>query len=160
MDQGIGQLHGFWFFEAERTFRQVAALDSSCGMALWGMAMANVNNRSRTRGFLEKAATYRPSLTEREQLYIDAWTAYFDKAVDDKKAESGKALVENLEKLVKRFPDDMEAKAFLACQIWKNSSDGVEMNSRVAIDALLQQVLDKNPDHPLPSLSNPPVGQE
>ncbi|MDA0660551.1 MAG: redoxin domain-containing protein [Planctomycetota bacterium] len=148
MDQGIGQLHGFWFFEAERTFRQVAALDSSCGMALWGMAMANVNNRSRGRGFLEKSAPYRPSMTEREQMYIDAWTAYFDKAVDDKKAESGKALVENLEKLVKRFPDDMEAKAFLACQIWKNSSDGVEMNSRVAIDALLQQVLDKNPDHP------------
>ena len=81
-------------------------------------------------------------------MYIDAWTAYFDKAVDDKKAESGKALVENLEKLAKRFPDDMEAKAFLACQIWKNSSEGVEMNSRVAIDALLQQVLDKNPDHP------------
>src|SRR5262245_46338600 len=22
--QGIGQLHGFWFFEAERSFRQVA----------------------------------------------------------------------------------------------------------------------------------------
>ena len=26
-DQGVGQLHGFWYFEAERTFRQVAMLD-------------------------------------------------------------------------------------------------------------------------------------
>ena len=26
-DQGVGQLHGFWYFEAERSFRQVAALD-------------------------------------------------------------------------------------------------------------------------------------
>jgi hypothetical protein len=26
-DQGLGQLHGFWYFEAERSFRQVAMLD-------------------------------------------------------------------------------------------------------------------------------------
>src|SRR5437899_5475303 len=24
-NQGVGQLHGFWYFEAERSFRQVAA---------------------------------------------------------------------------------------------------------------------------------------
>src|SRR5689334_19737923 len=26
-NQGFGQLHGFWYFEAERSFRQVAMLD-------------------------------------------------------------------------------------------------------------------------------------
>ena len=26
-NQGVGQLHGFWYFEAERSFRQVAKLD-------------------------------------------------------------------------------------------------------------------------------------
>src|SRR5258708_7519914 len=36
--QGIGQLHGFWYFEAERSFRQVAALDPGRAMAYWGMA--------------------------------------------------------------------------------------------------------------------------
>lgn len=148
MDQGMGQLHGFWYFEAERTFRQLAAIDANCGMAYWGMALANVNNRSRARSFLEKATTYRSSMTVHEQMYIDSWTAYFDKSFDDKKGEGGKGLVSSLENLVKRFPDDIEAKAFLACQIWKNSSDGVDMNSRVAVDALLQQVLDKNPTHP------------
>ena len=29
-DQGIGQLHGFWYLEAERSFRQAAALDPHC----------------------------------------------------------------------------------------------------------------------------------
>ena len=29
-DQGVGQLHGFWYFEAERTFRQIAANDPDC----------------------------------------------------------------------------------------------------------------------------------
>ena len=40
-NQGVGQLHGFWYFEAERSFRQVAAIDPECAMAYWGMAMAN-----------------------------------------------------------------------------------------------------------------------
>ena len=40
-DQGVGQLHGYWYFEAERSFRQAAALDRDCAMAYWGMAMAN-----------------------------------------------------------------------------------------------------------------------
>lgn len=26
-DQGISQLHGFWYFEAERSFRQAASID-------------------------------------------------------------------------------------------------------------------------------------
>ncbi|MDX1564361.1 MAG: hypothetical protein R3236_03095, partial [Phycisphaeraceae bacterium] len=31
-NQGIGQLHGFWYFEAERSFRQVITLDPDCAM--------------------------------------------------------------------------------------------------------------------------------
>ena len=46
-NQGLGQLHGFWYFEAERSFRQVAALDTNCPMAFWGVAMANLNNERR-----------------------------------------------------------------------------------------------------------------
>ena len=38
IEQGIGQLHGFWYVEAERSFRQAAALDPNCGIAYWGMA--------------------------------------------------------------------------------------------------------------------------
>ena len=38
--QGVAQLHGFWFFEAERSFRQAAMLDPDCAMAYWGMAVA------------------------------------------------------------------------------------------------------------------------
>ncbi len=58
-DQGIGQLHGFWDFEAERTFRQVGSIDPECAMAYWGMAMANFGNDKRARGFIEKATELR-----------------------------------------------------------------------------------------------------
>src|SRR5688572_24328080 len=46
-DQGVCQQHGFWYFEAERSFRQVAMLHPDCGMAYWGMAMANADNAER-----------------------------------------------------------------------------------------------------------------
>src|SRR5438309_7620339 len=35
-NQGVGQLHGFWYFEAERSFRHAALLDADCAMAYWG----------------------------------------------------------------------------------------------------------------------------
>src|SRR5262249_11431137 len=55
INQGVGQLHSFFYFEAERSFRQAAMIDPACPMAYWGMAMANVNNAKRARGFLKEA---------------------------------------------------------------------------------------------------------
>src|SRR5205823_4764264 len=69
--QGVGQLHGFWYFEAERSFRQVAALDPDCAMAYWGMAMANINNLKRAADFI-KVAVGKKGATPREQLWISA----------------------------------------------------------------------------------------
>ena len=54
-NQAMGQLHGFWYFEAERSFRQAAAIDPDCAMAYWGMAMSNINNRTRSQEFIAEA---------------------------------------------------------------------------------------------------------
>ena len=70
--QGIGQMHGFWYFEAERSFRQVAALDTNCAMAYWGMALANVNNAKRAREFVERATHLTNGVSRRECLWIEA----------------------------------------------------------------------------------------
>ena len=43
-DQGLGQLHGFWYFEAERSFRQAASIDPDRAIFYWGMARANAEN--------------------------------------------------------------------------------------------------------------------
>lgn len=43
-EQGIAALHGFWYLEAERSFRQAALEDPEMAIAYWGMAMANLNN--------------------------------------------------------------------------------------------------------------------
>ena len=71
-DQGVGQLHGFWYLEAERSFRQIAALDPECAMAFWGMAMANVDNPERAAKFARAAWLKRGLADKRERMYIDS----------------------------------------------------------------------------------------
>ncbi len=146
--QGVGQLHGFWYFEAERSFRQVAALDADCAAAYWGMAMANINNPKRAGDFIKLADAKKDKASRRELLWIEAWVKFY---ADSKKDEGEKrdALVKALEGLIFEFPDDLEAKAFLVFQLWDNSQHGSPLPSRLTVDALAQQVLAVNPAHPV-----------
>ena len=149
-DQGIGQLHGFWYYEAERTFRQIAAEDRDCAMAYWGMAMANWGNSKRAKGFIEeaeKAMQRRPEISEREKLWIEAQAAFLGNEPNDIK-ERRKKLILAMENIIHEYPDDPEVKAFLVVRLWQLSRQGIEIGSRQAVDALLDQVFDANPRHP------------
>ncbi|MCI0643174.1 MAG: hypothetical protein L0Y70_29240 [Gemmataceae bacterium] len=218
-DQGLGQLHGFWYWEAERSFRQIAALDPDCAMAYWGMAMANTNNAERALKFIREAKKRDANITPRESQYIAALSEYYedwDKAKSteptkkddsqapptgesDKPAEPAKIkepaetkaptdtpaeeseksksegskskgnrqrrraaaddpkkaaekkrkqeFLDSLQAITKVFPDDLEAKAFLAYYRW-NWRDDVPINDREEVNALLQQVFDAEPLHP------------
>ncbi len=86
-DQGIGQLHGFWYFEAERTFRQIAAEAPDCAMAYWGMAMANVDNPERAERFAHEAWTRREGADDRERMYIDALANFYETAEADEETD-------------------------------------------------------------------------
>ncbi|MBI3875157.1 MAG: redoxin domain-containing protein, partial [Verrucomicrobia bacterium] len=58
-------------------------------------------------------------------------------------------LANGLEKLKKDFPDEVEAKAFLAFQIYDNSSRSLAITNNEAMDALLREVLKAEPMHPV-----------
>jgi peroxiredoxin len=146
-DQGIGQLHGFWFYEAERTFRQIAAEDPECAMAYWGMAMANWENSKRAKGFIAKAVELKDKISERERLYINAQEAFLADEPKDVKKRRQK-LIEDMENIIHEFSDDIEAKAILAVRLWQFSRQGIPIGSRESVDALMQQVFEKNPLHP------------
>lgn len=147
IEQGLGQLHGFWYYEAERSFRQAALLDKDCAMAYWGMAQANIDNPTRAGKFMTECVQRKSGATERERMYIDAAEAYF-KADKNKKKERNEAYARALEKLLYKFPEDVEARAMLALQLWKQRTDGPAINSYLAVDALLEQVFQANPMHP------------
>ncbi|MFK7770379.1 MAG: peroxiredoxin family protein [Mariniblastus sp.] len=151
IDQGVGQLHGFWYLEAERSFRQAAAIDENCAMAFWGAAMAAHADRKRSQGFIAKSVELKDSLgdeiTEREKMYITALDKYFSDKVKDKKKRALNFL-KDLESIVIKYPDDLEAKAFVAHRVWHNAREGTPVSSYVALNSLIQEILEVEPLHP------------
>lgn len=146
-NQGVGQLHGFWFFEAERSFRQAAFLDTNCAMACWGMAMANANNTNRAIEFIRRAHDLKTNASPREVLWIEAYHRFL--TGKESKKERCKELIKGLEDIIHQYPDELEAKTFLAFQIWTSEGDGVSVASRQAVDALANEVLAVEPMHPI-----------
>ncbi len=174
-DQGMCQLHAFWFFEAERSFRMVAKLHPDCAMAYWGMAMANVENVPRAAAFIAEAVRRSASVPRYEQLWIDAYAKYYrideaartelrsgddervKKAIDGRKTANEKrddrralhkTLLEDLGTIVHEFPRDAEARALLALEIWDLTDWGSQVRSHMAVDVLLDSVFALAPDHP------------
>ena len=147
VEQGIGQLHGFWFFEAERSFRQAAAIDPECAIAYWGVAMANIENEGRAKSFIAEAVKRKGSASEREQMYIDAYNAFLSTG-RDKNKERSEAWTRSFDKILYKFPDDLEAKAFLALRLWRNRDAGVAIPSYLAVDGLLSEIFAVEPMHP------------
>ncbi|MCH8924071.1 MAG: alkyl hydroperoxide reductase, partial [Planctomycetes bacterium] len=144
VEQGIGQVHGFWYFEAERSFRQAAMLDADCAIAYWGMALANSGNSKRAKGFIEKALKRKVKASRREQLYIDALNKYLNTS---SRKEKAKNYAKALGQIAGDFPDDIEAKAFLAYLYYRSRSD-LGSNYEKS-DAMIQKVLALEPNHPV-----------
>jgi peroxiredoxin len=134
IDQGVGQLHGFWFVESERSFRKAASLDPKCGIAYWGMSMANQElHKAKAKQLAVDAAKHKVGLTQREQMYIDALGI-----------ETG------YQAIIAKYPDDVEAKAFEVWRIFHKSEEMKIYQSEFdrAIE-LAHQVLNVEPMHPI-----------
>ncbi len=145
-EQGLGQLHGFWYFEAERSFRQVALLDPECAMAYWGMTLANANTDSRAKKFIAKAVELKDKVSPREQQYIAALSEFYTS--DKPKKERREKYIRALEKLLYEYPSELEAKSLLVLSIWLAREDGVPLTSYLAVDALLSEIFAVEPMHP------------
>src|SRR5580693_2114116 len=144
IDQGVGQLHSFYYFESERSFRQAAKIDPTCAIAYWGMAMSNINNSKRAQGFLKEARNRASSLDRHELLYLEALESFFKEGANAKTKRQG--WLQGLETVVQEFPTDIDARAWLAMVTWQNSMDGI--GSRQAVDTLLDTVMQVEPMHP------------
>ncbi|HEY7546843.1 MAG TPA: redoxin domain-containing protein, partial [Blastocatellia bacterium] len=146
-DQGMALIHSFWFYEAERAFRWVLKLDPECAMGYWGLAMA-VEDDSRVAPLIKEAAKRKQKVSERERMYIEAWEAR--QPTDLPKEAGGNETTYQqrnsrfqrlLEQIVLKYPDDIEAKAFLGLQFMGDSN-------RYGTELILQQVIARDPLHP------------
>lgn len=146
-NQGVGQLHGFWYYEAERSFRQALHLDTNCVMAYWGLAMANVNNEKRAKDFIGKGVKLTNGIPRREHLYLESLAKfYFEEQKDEN--EKHRRYIKSLEQILEEFPEDTEAKALLVFKIWENAGRQ-KISSHAATDALAREVLAAKPMHPI-----------
>lgn len=145
--QGVGQLHGFWYLESERSFRESAFHDTNCAMAYWGMAMANANNATRAAVFIREADRRKGSVTRREKLWIESLAEFHKDPKRDEK-ERRRDYTRALENIIFEFPDDVEAKAFLAVHLWESSYKGWPIGSAQAVESILKEVFAQQPLHP------------
>lgn len=133
IEQGVGQLHGFWYGEAERSFREAARLDPNCGIAYWGMSQAAVLNKKRAAEFAAEAWKHKAGLSERERMYLDA--------LSDEAGYRG---------LIAKYPADLEAKAFEVWRQWhlaeSADSPGGDLDEALR---LAKQILSVEPMHPI-----------
>jgi len=113
-DQGTALLHCFWDYEALRAFEQAVRLDPDCAMCHWGVAQAlefrGKGHQDQVKEELAKAKELGAKVSDHEQRYIRAATESHDKKGD----EASQAFTKEMEALIDRYPDDVEARLFLA----------------------------------------------
>ena len=136
-NQGVALLHSFWFYEAERSFRWCLQLEPDNAMAWWGLARSQSGGK-RGKEFLQEAVKRKSGVSERERMYIEADAASQLPEIGEKAGDGNGRRI--LERLVMKFPDDLEAKAFLALDTMGENRMGTEL--------LVRDVLSKAPDHP------------
>jgi tetratricopeptide (TPR) repeat protein len=156
-ERGVALLHSFWYDEAEKQFKQIAAKDPECAMAYWGEAMSfyhqlwdRPDEAHLKRGWeLMQKAESTGKKTERERDYIEALAAFYQdygRVDQDKRAT---AYSQGMEKVYQRYPEDNEAAVFYALSLLasKPESDTQLAYPKKAV-SVLNAVLKKDPDHP------------
>jgi peroxiredoxin len=134
-DQGHTLIHSFWFFEAERAFRWAVKLDPEAPMPYWGLARATGGQRA--AAFMKEASKRKAKGTQRERDYIEAWELMY--GVPGVPSDRNKFL-RAVEKLIIKYPDDVEAKALYA--------EATMGSNRVGTEAVIKQILAADKDHP------------
>ena len=148
INQGVAQLHSFYYFESERSFRQAAKIDPKCVMAYWGMAMSNVNNPKRANGFLAEARKVAGSvkITPKELAYLDALEKFHKVGADEKTRRNG--WQDGLDQIIQDYPDDINARAWYAQAAWEGGRVNGGVGNRKAVDIVIETVKNKQPNHP------------
>jgi tetratricopeptide (TPR) repeat protein len=155
-ERALAMLHSFFFPETIKAFSAIPQVDPACAIAYWGLAVS-IRPNPLVGPF--DAATLKRGLeavdkgkaigakTERERDWlaaIDEFYKDFDKVDQDTRTKNYEKA---MEALVKKYPDDVEAKVFYALALNETFDHKSMANLEKAIQIL--EPLDKQyPDHP------------
>jgi tetratricopeptide (TPR) repeat protein len=157
-NRGVALLHHMAYPQARRTFERVRAIDPSCAMAHWGIAMTlfqplwptRPGPAALQRGWeaVEKGKALNPP-TERECLFLAAAEAFFLEPAAANYWLRIHRWEEAMAKLYAAFPDDPEVEAFYAlAHLATAPSDRVTRAHSDQAAEILLRVYKTNPGHP------------
>lgn len=157
-NQGITLLHHMTYPRARRIFEQIAARDSACAMAHWGVAMTLFQPLWPTRptpgelrrGWdeVEKARSLAPP-SRRELLLIDAAAAFFRDPQSTDYWSRIRRWEEAMKKVHEAYPDDDESTALYALALLAVAPpDAVTSDNAARAAELLGGVYERHPGHP------------
>lgn len=155
--RAVALLHSFGYEEARRTFAEVAASDSSCRMAYWGMAMTSyhpiwapptVEELRQGTASIERALAI-PGRTARENDFVASLALFYkDWRTVDHPARAT-AYENAMAGMHRRYSGDDEVTIFCALSMLGNldQSDKAYTKQKEAAK-LLNAVLPRNTNHP------------
>jgi hypothetical protein len=154
---GVALLHSFWHSEAQRVFEKVAAADSNCAMAYWGVAISHFHLGLSWPAAADielgrEAVTKAEAAAEkdaREAAYIAALRELYTDFKTDDSWKYFKNYANKLSQIAAMYPNDLEAKVFegLALILAQPPTD-VNLTELKQAVSLLQPLFQQYPDHP------------
>jgi tetratricopeptide (TPR) repeat protein len=157
-NHAVALLHSFAYSESEKAFRQVLAVDPTCAMAHWGIAMSyyhqlwepplNATSYAEGRAQLSQVTNTTPR-TDRESGFIKALGMVYSNADTTPLHERMIAYERSMAEVAKANPHDAEAQVFYALALLSTAppTDKTHANQKKAL-ALLEPLYAANPQHP------------
>lgn len=158
--RGVKLVHHMMYPEADREFAAALAADPACALAHWGRALTLIHplwpdeptEAERQQGAAQiRAGLAGPTLTPREQAYLETLDRYFAASVPGDHATRLKILDGAWAELAEKYPDDLDALAFSALfHLASARFVAKDRSHRIQLEAAgrLQKVTAKIPDHP------------
>lgn len=163
-DQGLRLYYAFNHQEAIRAFEEAARLDPKCAMCAWGIALAlgpNINAPMEAEAARAAYAASRKALalaghaSAKEQALIRALATRYAEVPAEDRASLDQAYAEALRDVVRRYPQDLEARTLLAEALmdlspwnyWRRE-DGKPRENTPELLAQLEHVMAANRNHP------------
>ena len=159
-DRAVALLHSFEFGASIRAFNEVLAVDSTCAMAHWGIALSRwsnpmaAGNRSiaqlqQGRQAVEVGSRLAARASERERDYLRAVGQLYDDFEHKDQRTRIVAYERSMNDLVMRQPADTEAMIFYAISLAASAppTDKTYANQLKA-GSILEALWAKQPNHP------------